>query len=348
MSNEITIIPENEIQVAFKKFDATEIFERLKTEAKSVVFDLSDPKQQTALRSHVAKVRKSKAAFENFGKDLKRQYAEIPKKIDETRRYFEDSCNELIEELLSPLVAIEMAEKERVNAIQSRINEIKLTADDLFSRQSSSAELKVFLAMLQDYKIDAQGFNEFETEAKLLRFETIERLELLIPKTELFEADEIKRAEEVKAKAEAEELERIERIKREAALEAERNAKAALDKAEAEKREMQERFEKSKKESEEKARLAKIEAEENAKKAVEAEKARQAKIEAEELEAERKRQENKAHRKRVGQAALEGFKNIVMSETTGLKLGEMMKDSDIQKIILAIHNGEVPNITINY
>ena len=81
MTNEIQVIPENEIQVAFKKFDATEIFGRLSAEAKSVVFDLSDPKQHTALRSHVAKIRKSKAAFESFGSDLKKQYAEIPKKL---------------------------------------------------------------------------------------------------------------------------------------------------------------------------------------------------------------------------------------------------------------------------
>lgn len=344
MTNEIQVIPENDIQVAFKKFDATEIFGRLSAEAKSVVFDLSDPKQHAALRSHVAKIRKSKAAFESFGSDLKKQYAEIPKKIDETRKYFKESCDDLIEELLAPLVQIEMAEKKRKDDIQAKINLISLDMDHVENNKTSSLELKELLTKIKAIKITSDEFNEFETQAKIVRMDAIESLESMIPEAESLEAKEAEELKIINAEIEADrikqeeiekqrQIERDEQIKRQATIDAENAVKAKQDE-----------LLRQKEEAERKAQ----EAQKKADLAIEREKQRVAEEQRQLAEAESKRQANKAHQKRTCEKALDDLKSIVMADTTGLTLGEMMKDSDLKKIINAIHKGEVSNISINY
>ena len=67
MTNEIQVIEQNEIAVAFQTFTAKELFERVKEQATSIVFDLSNPKERIALKSHVYKIRQSKTAFDNHG-----------------------------------------------------------------------------------------------------------------------------------------------------------------------------------------------------------------------------------------------------------------------------------------
>ena len=88
MTNEIQVIEENEIAVAFQKFTAKELFARLEEQAMSVVFDLTNPKERIALKSHVYKIRQSKTAFDSHGSELKKQYTEVTSKIDAERKVF--------------------------------------------------------------------------------------------------------------------------------------------------------------------------------------------------------------------------------------------------------------------
>lgn len=341
MTNEIQVIPENEIAVAFQTFTAKELFERVEKEARSVVFDLSNSKEQTALRSHVYKLRQSKTAFDNHGKALKDKYAEIPKKIDAERKLFKESIDNLIEELIAPLVAIEVAESQRKKDIESRITAIKIIpslAAELDSKaiQDETQKLKLI-------QIDS-SFQEYETQAKLAKYEAIDAMDILfieatkaeeaeaealrITNAEI-EADRIKQEELEKQR----QIERDEQIKRQATIDAENAVKAK-----------QNELVRQKEEAERKAQ----EAQKQAELAIEREKQRVAEEQRQLAEAEAKRQANKAHQKRTCEKALDDLKSIVMADTTGLTLGEMMKDSDLKKIINAIHKGEVSNISINY
>lgn len=376
MKYEIEVIDQGKIEVAFKQRKAKELFSEMSEMAKSIAIDLEKPNGAKELRSVVYKVRQSKTAFDSFGKDLKEQVTKAVKSIDEDRKFFKESCDDLIDELLAPLVEIEVAEQNRVATIKANIQGIHdfLVAD--FSQGSKQVEQHI--ATLKSLIIDS-SFQEFESEAKLAKFETIELLEKIKEQKIQYENEELKRQELQRQADENRAIElakaqkdRDEQIAREATekanREAEEKAHLEAERVEREKVEKAKKIARDKYESEQReARLvaekeAAIlreqalkqkaiddakQAEENKQKAIEAERQRiqaeQEIAEAKRLEkveidriAEEKRIANKAHQKRICDEILQSL----------LSMGQSEESAKI--LINAIHSGRVAHVSINY
>jgi len=374
MTNEIQVIEENEIAVAFQTFTAKELFERVKEQATSIVFDLSNPKERIALKSHVYKIRQSKTAFDNHGSDLKKQYTEVTSKIDAERKVFKTECDKLIEELLAPLVEIELAEKKRTEDIKARIQAIKDFLDPTFLDNSN--QIKANIANLKAIEID-ESFQELQSQAKLAKYETLEELEKTLVyriNLEKEEAEAIRIAnEEIEAeriKKEAEEkqrqIERDERIARDAAekaqREAEEKARLEVERFEREKREQAEKVAREKQEAEQRESQLKLQKEQAElreaqlkQKAIDdakqAEIDKQNAIEAERLriESEQKAQAEAAEKAEIARQENKKLRDKVLLESVESLINETGIDEDqAKKVIKAIFEKKVLNISIKF
>ena len=374
MTNEIQVIEENEIAVAFQKFTAKELFARLEEQAMSVVFDLTNPKERIALKSHVYKIRQSKTAFDSHGSELKKQYTDVTSKIDAERKVFKTECDILIEKLLAPLVEIELAEKKRTEDIKARIQAIKDFLDPTYL--DNSTQIKANIANLKAIEIDG-SFQELESQAKLAKYETLEELEKVLAyrinleheeaeairiANEKIEADRIKKAEEEKQR----QIERDERIARDAAekaqREAEEKARLEADRFEREKREQAEKAAREKQEAEQREAQLKLQKEQaelreaqlkqkaiddakqaeiDKQKAIEAERIRIEKEQADKVESDRKYREalerNIKHRDKI---LLDSVKSIVDQN--------ILDDVSARIIVKAIFENKIKNLTINF
>lgn len=374
MTNEIQVIEENEIAVAFQKFTAKELFARLEEQAMSVVFDLTNPKERIALKSHVYKIRQSKTAFDSHGSELKKQYTEVTSKIDAERKVFKTECDILIEKLLAPLVEIELAEKKRTEDIKARIQAIKDFLDPTYL--DNSTQIKANIANLKAIEIDG-SFQELESQAKLAKYETLEELEKVLAyrinleheeaeavriANEKIEADRIKKAEEEKQR----QIERDERIARDAAekaqREAEEKARLEADRFEREKREQAEKAAREKQEAEqreaklklqkEKAELREAQLKQKAiDDAKQAEIDKQNAIEAERLriEGEQKAQAEAAEKAEIARQENKKLRDKVLLESVESLMNETGIDEDqAKKVIKAIFEKKVLNISIKF
>lgn len=363
MTNEIQVIEQNEIAVAFQTFTAKELFERVKEQATSIVFDLTNPKERIALKSHVYKIRQSKTAFDSHGSELKKQYTEVTSKIDAERKVFKTECDKLIEELLAPLVEIELAEKKRTEDIKARIQAIKDFLDPTYL--DNSTQIKANIANLKAIEIDG-SFQELESQAKLAKYETLEELEKTLVyriNLEKEEAEAIRIAnEEIEAERiqkEAEEkqrqIERDERIAREAAEKAQR---AAEEKARLE----VERFEREKQEADQREAQLKLQKEQAElreaqlkQKAIDdakqAEIDKQNAIEAERLriESEQKAQAEAAEKAEIARQENKKLRDKVLLESVESLINETGIDEvQAKKVIKAIFEKKVLNISIKF
>ena len=374
MTNEIQVIEENEIAVAFQKFTAKELFARLEEQAMSVVFDLTNPKERIALKSHVYKIRQSKTAFDSHGSELKKQYTEVTSKIDAERKVFKTECDILIEKLLAPLVEIELAEKKRTEDIKARIQAIKDFLDPTYL--DNSTQIKANIANLKAIEIDG-SFQELESQAKLAKYETLEELEKVLAyrinleheeaeairiANEKIEADRIKKAEEEKQR----QIERDERIARDAAekaqREAEEKARLEADRFEREKREQAEKAAREKQEAEQREAQLKLQKEQAElreaqlkQKAIDdakqAEIDKQKAIEAERIriESEQKAQAEAAEKAEIARQENKKLRDKVLLESVESLINETGIDEvQAKKVIKAIFEKKVLNISIKF
>ena len=374
MTNEIQVIEENEIAVAFQKFTAKELFARLEEQAMSVVFDLTNPKERIALKSHVYKIRQSKTAFDSHGSELKKQYTDVTSKIDAERKVFKTECDILIEKLLAPLVEIELAEKKRTEDIKARIQAIKDFLDPTYL--DNSTQIKANIANLKAIEIDG-SFQELKSQAKLAKYETLEELEKVLAyrinleheeaeairiANEKIEADRIKKAEEEKQR----QIERDERIARDAAekaqREAEEKARLEADRFEREKREQAEKAAREKQEAEQREAQLKLQKEQAElreaqlkQKAIDdakqAEIDKQKAIEAERIriESEQKAQAEAAEKAEIARQENKKLRDKVLLESVESLMNETGIDEDqAKKVIKAIFEKKVLNISINF
>lgn len=351
--SELQVIEQNAIIVAFQKENGIQdLFDRMAEQARSIVPDVTTKKGRDAIASQAYKVSKSKAAVDNHGKDLVAGIKAQAAAIDRDRKAWRDQCDALRDEIRKPLDDWEQAENDRVAKHQAVIRAIhSLHGENILNKESH--EIKGYIFDLENTEIDS-SFEEFEQEAKIAKFETLEKLRTALAAREKYEADQAELQRLQREEAERQQRERDEAIARQAAenarIEAEQKAKAEREQAEKLARESAEREARLKAEKEaaelreaqlkqqaiEQARQAEI----KEKQAIEAERKR---IEDEQVaqlkaqqEAEAARLANEDHRKKICNEALGGLVNL------GL-------DAEQAKAILyAINKGLVPNVTLNF
>ncbi|EPF2487578.1 hypothetical protein [Acinetobacter baumannii] len=343
--NELQILEQNVIVAAFAKRGGTdELYERIAQEVCSHVPDVSTKKGRDAIGSLALKISKSKTLIEKCGKELVAEQKAQIKVIDDDRISIVKKLDLLRNEVLAPRDAWEQAEKDRVEKHQQVITGLKNNA--LVSSDATVSDIKEVISIVENTNVDS-SLEEYEQEAKLAKFETLEQLRTALSAREKYEAEQaelerLRKAEQARLQREHEQ-----RIANEAAekarLEAERKAKDEADRMEREKQEAIAKAEREKREAAEReARLVaeKEAAELRAQHAVEAERKRiesehAAKIEAEHR-AELARQANQAHRKKICNEALKGLLDLGVDEAKG------------KEILQAINKGLVPHVSIKF
>lgn len=349
---ELQVIEQNAIVQAFQSENGIQsLFDRMAEQARSIVPDVSTKKGRDAIASQAYKVSKSKTAVDNHGKELVAGIKAQAAVIDKDRKAWRDQCDALRDEIRKPLDDWEQAEKDRVAKHENAILTIKEHSQDL---QDLSVELiKQRIEHLENFDVD-YSFEDYEEQAKLAKFETLEFLRKVLVDREKYEAEQAELGRLRQEEIERQQRERDEQIAREAAenarKEAEQKAQAEREKAEREKLEAEQREARLKAEKEAaelREQQLKTQAEQAAKQAeidrqnaVEAERKRieqeaQAKADAE-LKEQQAREANKAHKKKICNEALQGLMNLGVSEELG------------KQILQAIHKGEVPHVSIKF
>ena len=333
---ELEIADQNVVVAAFRKpGGTTELFERIAQEARSHVPDVTTKKGRDAIGSLALKISKSKTFIEKCGKDLVAEQKAQIKVIDDDRIATVKKFDELRNEILAPRDAWEQAEKDRVAKHEQFIAEIKEAAD--YANEVDSGGLKNRITFVEGKNIDS-SLEEYEEQAKLAKFETLEVLRKALVTREKYEAEQAELERLRQAEMLRQQQERDAQIAREAAEKATREAeekarfeaeRVQREKAEAEQREARLKAEK------EAAELRAVQAAENERKRIEAEQA--AKAEAE-RKAEEARLADVEHRRKINQEAVSALCYCVAGLTE-----EMAKD-----VIRAIAKPAVPNVSIKY
>ena len=332
--NELQVLEQNVIVAAFAKRGGTdELYERIAQEVRSHVPDVSTKKGRDAIGSLALKISKSKTLIEKCGKELVAEQKAQIKVIDDDRISIVKKFDLLRDEVLAPRDAWEQAEKDRVAKHSQFISNIKVMYGLCFDLPS--LEIKKAIDSLESLVVDS-SLDEYEQEAKLAKFETIEALRTALVAREKHEAEQaelerLRQAEILRQQQEREAqiaLEAAEKATREAEEKARFEAeRVQREKAEAEQREARLKAEK------EAAELRAQHAAEAERKRIEAEQA--VKLEAE-RQAEEARQANQAHRKKICNEALKGLLALGIDEAKG------------KEILQAINKGLVPHVSIEF
>ncbi|MFK8865844.1 hypothetical protein ACJBLD_19860 [Acinetobacter nosocomialis] len=328
--NELQVLEQNVIVAAFAKRGGTdELYERIAQEVRSHVPDVSTKKGRDAIGSLALKISKSKTLIEKCGKELVAEQKAQIKVIDDDRISVVKKFDLLRDEILAPREAWEQAEKDRIAKHEESILSINFYKTAVIA-DKDSVWLKGVIRNVEEIVIDS-SFEEFEEQAKIAKYETLEFLRTTLAAREKYETEQAELERLRKAEQERLQREHEERIAHEAAekarLEAERKAKEEADREEREKQEAIAKAEREKREAAEReARLVaeKEAAELRAQHAAEAERKRIEAEQAAKLEAERKaeeaRQANQAHRKKICNEALKGLLDLGVDEAKGKEI----------------------------
>lgn len=376
MANQVILpIDTSLIAQAFVKPQGVqELFGLIKTEAQSHVLDVETKKGREFVASLAYKVSQSKTAVDNHGKSLVEGIKSQAKVIDEGRKFFRDSCDELRSELRAPLQAWEQKEAARIDRLKERLE--YLTDLGRVDQLSPSEFITDVLSEVKATAID-DSWQEFLTDAAKAKDIAVNHLEKLLDLATQREAEQAELArlrEEAEARAKAEREQRIaDEAAARAKAQAEAQAKAQREALEAEKAELERQAELSAQreaqakvqaeraaqdalEREAKAKAqAQAEAEQAAKAAAEREsrakadadarvKAEEARVrteieaQAKAEEAEKaKREANLKHRRAVNRAAV-----------AALVASAAITEEQAQEVIKAIHGGLIPRVSISY
>lgn len=325
--------------------------------------DISTDKGRKEVASFAHKIARSKTLLDSMGKELNAGLRLQIGAVDEERRKVRERLDDLKAKVRKPLTDWETAEEERKKAILARISEIAVIGE--VDPEADSATIKEALDRLFAVKVD-DTFAEFKADAALAKDQTLERLRLV--KAAAVAREEQARIERERQEAEAREREERERQEREEAERQERErqereAAEAAERAEREAAEAEERRQKEeaarleaerKREEEHKAELERVRQEEERKAAEAREQAEREKAEAAEQarDQERKRIEAEAERQRIeadrraADQAHRGEVNRKAAEAIANACG--IGEGPARKVVIAIVNGEIPAVSINY
>lgn len=332
---ELQVLDQNVIVAAFANQGGTKnLFERIKSEACSLVFDMNNKSDRDALKSFAYGLARTKTTVDNYGKELVSGIKAQAAVIDADRKFWRDSMEALQEEIRAPLTAFENAKKERIAKFEGDIEEIKRIG--LSAANYDAASLKAAIADLESKPLES--FEEYEEQAKLAKFETLETLRNALVEREKYEAEQAELERLRIAEQQRLQREREEQIAREAAenarAEAERKAQAERDQAE-----------RAAKEAEQREALLKAEKDAAELRAAQAAETERKRIEAEQFakaEAERKAEEARL-------ANVEYMRSINSEAVKALCFAVPGLTEDMAKdVVRAIAKNAVPNVTIKY
>ncbi|MFO3906423.1 hypothetical protein AAHD62_18145 [Enterobacter hormaechei] len=326
----VVIEKSNAMAVFTSKEQLDPLLEKIESEVRSFVPDVTTRKGRDAIASMAHKVARSKTYIDNAGKDLVAELKALPKQIDESRRIVRERLDALKDEVRRPLTEWE-AEQERIKA-EEEMN-------------AWHAE-----ALVMNENIDLQRAIQFEADHEMAllmndKFDRdLEEQRRLAEQAQRDREEQIKREAAEQAKREAEEKHRAEL---EAAARREAEARAATERAEREAREAQERTARLAQEAREQAerdKQAAIEAEQRKAR----EEADRIKREAEQKEAARLAEEKRVADEEARRAADKEHRRTVNRRVIADLIAQGIPEEFAQKSMLAIAGGKVQDALIKY
>lgn len=293
-----------------------------------------------------------RVALENKRKEIKGPALAFGKMIDSQAKLIKEEIESIEQPFLNAYREQDEIKKQRKIAFEQKLIDIKELPNLTFGK--SPEMIEEMIDDLAAVSIDKETFGHKLEDAQAWIPSILEQLSLAHAKAieEKLEQERIeaerKELEELRAlKAQQEEQERQRQLeeeqKEQARLQAERDAKLAQEAEQRAKAEMQEQLERQQREAEQ----AKLRAEEQAKQAEldakrrveEAKQAEQARIKAEQEAEEQARAEREANKRYIGNIRKQSKEDL-------MALG--IDEDKAKEIVLAIHNGNVRNITIAY
>lgn len=338
-SNAATILTMPQQQIAVYDEFRSQLTE-LKQLNSSLVFNYEDKQGNKDARSHVYKLRRTKAAVDKARAAEKAASLEYGKRVDAEAKEIVAQIEAMIDVHQKPLDEIETREKARVEAIQARITSIANTPNKCAGL--SATEIAEALSGLKALTVD-EIFGEFQLEAMQAHSGAIKALEEMHAAA-LHREEEARELERLrKEQAEREQKEREERIAAEAADKARREeeAKAQAEKHAAERRELQlklekEQAEKARLEAEQRAEQEKKDSEAKAARAVEEERARVKAAEEAKAAEDAKREADRQHQE------------TIHAEIAAAMIARGACVDVAESLILAIRHGKIPHLKIAY
>ena len=197
---EIVIFTPEEVHGVFSiEGGVQNLFEKLKAHVFPLVHDVSDQQGRDKIKSLAYSVSRSKTVVEAHGKELVSEIKEKAKEIDSQRKFWRDSCDDLRSKVRAPLDAWEAAEKEKIDEILEKIKAIGNFAEISF--QSPVDQIESRIEKLKAKDILPEIFGEMLAEAKLTKYEAIEKLEAVLAQSKEFHAAEAEKIEKIKSEA---------------------------------------------------------------------------------------------------------------------------------------------------
>ena len=335
---ELQVLEQNVVVQAFATQGGSLLLvDRIAEEVRKHVPDVTTKKGRDAIGSLAAKVSKSKTLAEKYAKDLVAEEKARIKLVDDDRIQFVKRMDALRDEILAPRDAWERAEKDRVAKHEHHIATIRMVSTLATAADSewTALTIKEAIETLENRVIDS-SFEEYEEQAKLAKFETLEVLRKALGVSEKFEAEQAELERLRIAEQQRIQQEREAQIAREAAekatREAEEKARFEAERVQREKIEAEQREARLKAEKEA-AELRAQQAAENERKRIEAEQFAQAEAT---RKAEEARLANVEHRKQICSEALKGLTDLGLSVDQG------------KAVLNAINKGLVPHVSIKF
>lgn len=304
------------------------------------LFDYESPKGNKEARSHVYKLRQTKAAVDKARAAEKAASLEYGRKVDAEAKEIIAEIEAMIQVHQQPLDEIEQREKDRVADIQEKMAALR----EIYQIEPSfsSAAIEARITALKSSVVD-DSFGEFQLEAMQHKDSGLQLLESALPAALKREAEQAELERLRKEAAEREQRDREESIRKEAearaAAEAEAKAKAereAIERKAAQERQDAERRELELRLAAERAEKERIAAEQRERDAVENER-RRALAEAQAKAAEDARREaDKKHAAQIHSEIADGLNGF------GIEV------SLSSAIVTAIRDGLIPHLKIIY
>jgi hypothetical protein len=367
MENEKSLVPiekETALQI-FTSGEVDPIIKKAREIVSGFTHDMSTGVSRAKTASLANKVAKFKVKIDGMGINLVADWKAQSKAVDETRKKLRDELDILKAEARKPLTDWENEEKERVEKIKARIETIKNLSHDVLVKLNGAPleELHSASESLGKIVVDS-SFEEFEFEASKEYTKSGEAIQTLIKNKveELEREEELQRLKDEEKAREKKEYE--EKLKRDAAenarLQAERKAAFEKGRIEQEKQDAIKREEYAKFQAAD-AERKQIEAEEREK--IEKEQAEQRRIDAKNLadlrakeaaENARLDQIRKQEEKEAFEKAATEKREADRAHTGKIRkeakecLMQYVDESTAKKIVLAIDQGRIENVTINY
>ena len=311
----------------------------LKAQNMALSFDYESPKGNKEARSHIYKLRQSKAAVEKARKAEKAASLEYGRRVDAEAKSIMDEIEALISVHAEPLEAIEQREQARISGIQERISIINGFG---LCTGWSAEQCEQAITELRALEIN-EDFSEFQAQACQAKETALIALESARSTALQREAEQAELERLRSELAEREQRERDEKLKAEAAEAARLEAEA---KAEQERRALEARLQEERDAAAKRELELQLEAERAQREKAEAERRR-----AEAVQAERARFEQEAQAKAAAAAKREADERHQAQIHADIAAGLLtagITESQAAAVISAIREGRVPHVNITY